>query len=150
MPQSCNGTVVTPWGRLLASVGERGLMSVAFDGPEAPTLTGPWADAFAGYLHGQPFPADLAIDLSGLPPFSQRVLAACREIRFGETRTYSELAAAVGSPGAARAVGGALARNPVPVVIPCHRVLGSDGRLTGFLGGLAWKRALLAHEGIVI
>jgi len=141
---------MTPWGRLLVSVGERGLASVAFDGPEAPPLQGSWADAFAGYLQGQPFPNDLPVDLQKLPPFTQCVLSACREIPFSETRTYRELAAVIGSPGAARAVGGALARNPVPVVIPCHRVLGSDGRLTGFLGGLAWKQALLAHEGIII
>lgn len=141
---------MTPWGRLLVNAGERGLVSVAFDGPEAPPLQGPWADAFAEYLQGHPFPADLPIDLTRIPPFAQRVLSACREIPYGKTRTYRELAAAIGSPGAARAVGGALARNPVPVVIPCHRVLGSDGRLTGFLGGLAWKRALLAHEGILI
>lgn len=148
MSQCCSGTVATPWGRLLVSVGERGLMRVVFDGPAAPPLQGPWADAFAEYVQGQPFPVDLPIDLAELPPFSQRVLTACRAIPFGETRTYGQLAAAIGAPGAARAVGGALARNPVPVVIPCHRVLGSNGRLTGFLGDLAWKRALLAHEGI--
>lgn len=78
------------------------------------------------------------------------MLDACRAIPFGETRTYAALAAAVGSPGAARAVGRIMAGNPVPLVIPCHRVLGTNGRLTGYRGGLAWKRALLMHEGILL
>jgi methylated-DNA-[protein]-cysteine S-methyltransferase len=142
--------VATPWGRLFVSIGEYGLRRVVFDGPDAPPLDGPWADAFAGYLARQPFPHELPIDLAGVPPFTRRVLAACREIHFGETCSYRELAAAVGAPGAARAVGQALARNPVPVVIPCHRVLGAGDQLTGFLGGLAWKHALLAHEGVKI
>lgn len=148
MFQPCTGTVVTPWGRLFVEVSERGLQRVSFDGPEAPPLTGPWAEAFAGYLAGQPFPADLPVDLTGVPAFMQRVLAACRQIPFGATMSYGALAVAVGSPKAARAVGQAMARNPIPLVIPCHRVLGADGRLTGFRGGKDWKRALLAHEGV--
>jgi len=144
------GTVITPWGRLFIEVGEAGLRQVIFDGPEAAPLDGAWAEAFAGYLAGQSFPPDLPIDLNGVPPFTRRVLLACRAISFGETRSYRELASAIGAPGAARAVGQALARNPAPVVIPCHRVLGAGRQLTGFLGGLAWKKALLAHEGVVI
>jgi O-6-methylguanine DNA methyltransferase len=150
MLQPRHGTVETPWGRLFVEVSERGLRRVSFDGPAAPLLTGPWAEAFAGYLAGQPFPADLPIDLTGVPAFMQRVLSACREIPFGSTLSYRALATVVGSPNAARAVGQAMARNPLPVVIPCHRVLGSDGRLTGFLGGKEWKLALLQHEGVRI
>ena len=131
-------------------VGGRGLRRVIFDGPEGAALSGPWADAFISYLRGQPFPPALPVDLDGLPPFTRRVLEACRTIPFGETRSYRELAAMAGNPRAAQAVGQALARNPTPVVIPCHRVIGADGQLAGFTGGLTWKRALLAHEGIEI
>lgn len=110
----------------------------------------PWAEAFAQYFSGHPFPAHLAIDLDGVPSFTRRVLEACREIPYGVVRSYGEFAAALGRPQAARAVGQALARNPVPIVIPCHRVIGSRGDLTGFIGGLSWKRHLLQHEGVLL
>jgi methylated-DNA-[protein]-cysteine S-methyltransferase len=79
-------------------------------------------------------------------PFRRRVWEALRRIPYGETRTYGEIAAAVGKPGAARAVGTANHHNPIPVVIPCHRVVGSGGRLCGFGGGLDLKRRLLELE----
>ncbi|HOF87265.1 MAG TPA: methylated-DNA--[protein]-cysteine S-methyltransferase [Armatimonadota bacterium] len=144
------GAVLTPWGRLTVEVGDAGVRRVIFDGPEAPALTGAWAAAFDAYLRGEDFPAALPVDLAGVPPFTRRVLTACRAIPFGTVRTYRELAERLGCPRGSRAVGQALARNPVPVVIPCHRVMGANGALTGFLGGLAWKRALLAHEGIAL
>lgn len=73
-----------------------------------------------------------------------------RAIPYGETRTYGELAAAIDSPNASRAVGMANHRNPIPIVIPCHRVIGANGALTGHAGGLEVKRKLLALEGITI
>lgn len=73
-----------------------------------------------------------------------------RAIPYGETRTYGELAAAIDSPNASRAVGMANHRNPIPIVIPCHRVIGANGTLTGYAGGLEVKRKLLALEGINI
>lgn len=79
-------------------------------------------------------------------PFQAQVWAALARIPFGETRTYAELAASIGRPGAARAVGAANARNPLAVVIPCHRVVGADGALTGYAWGLDKKRWLLDHE----
>ena len=82
--------------------------------------------------------------------FQQRVWAALRAIPYGETRTYGELAAAIGSPSASRAVGMANHHNPIPIVIPCHRVIGANGTLTGYTGGLEIKRKLLALEGITI
>lgn len=82
--------------------------------------------------------------------FQQRVWAALRAIPYGETRTYGELAAAIGSPSASRAVGMANHHNPIPIVIPCHRVIGANGTLTGYAGGLEIKRKLLALEGITI
>jgi methylated-DNA-[protein]-cysteine S-methyltransferase len=88
---------------------------------------------------------DLALDLRGTP-FQREVWAALLEIPAGETVTYAELARRVGRPGAARAVGSAVARNPVSIVVPCHRVVGSDGDLTGYAGGIERKAWLLDHE----
>lgn len=79
--------------------------------------------------------------------FDLRVWALLREIPFGELRGYGELARALGKPSASRAVGGACGRNPLLIVVPCHRVVGASGRLTGFAAGLPAKRALLALEG---
>ena len=88
-------------------------------------------------------PLDLAIGT----PFQQAVWRALRRIAPGTTRSYAEIAQAVGSPGAARAVGQACGANPIPLLVPCHRVLASGGKLGGFSAGLAWKRKLLAREG---
>lgn len=79
-------------------------------------------------------------------PFRQRVHAALRTIPPGETRSYGDIAAAIGKPGAARAVGLANGANPIAIVVPCHRVIGANGTLTGYAGGLDRKRWLLAHE----
>jgi methylated-DNA-[protein]-cysteine S-methyltransferase len=94
-----------------------------------------------------------AFDLKLAPrgtPFQQRVWAALCEIPFGETTSYGALATELGRPGAARAVGLANGRNPIAVIVPCHRVIGASGDLTGFGGGLERKRALLAHEAEVL
>ncbi len=87
-------------------------------------------------------------DLSALTVFDRSVLRAVRRIPYGETLSYKEVARRVGRPGASRAVAGALSRNPVPIVIPCHRVIGSDGSLRGFSapGGMSLKRSLLLLE----
>lgn len=79
-------------------------------------------------------------------PFQASVLAALREIPYGETRSYREIAERIGNPKAVRAVGGANGANPIPIIIPCHRVIGSNGTLTGFGGGLDSKRFLLDLE----
>lgn len=86
------------------------------------------------------------VKLSELPVFSRQVLEAARRIPYGERCSYGELARAVGRPGAARAVGQALHRNPLPIIIPCHRVVGADGGLRGFAGGVELKRRLLELE----
>lgn len=96
-------------------------------------------------------PADLSsvpVDLAGVPPFEQRIYALLREVGPGATVTYGELAERAGSPGAARAVGAAMGRNPVPVIIPCHRVLAGGGRSGGFSapGGVTTKFRLLEIE----
>ena len=94
--------------------------------------------------------ADVPLDLAALPPFRRKVLEVVRTIPAGETLSYGEVALAAGSPGAARAVGQALGRNPYPIVIPCHRVLGAGGRIGGFTatGGVSVKAKMLAAEGV--
>ena len=79
-------------------------------------------------------------------PFQQKVWNALLQIPYGETRSYQDIARAIGNPKAVRAVGGSNARNPIAIVIPCHRVIGASGKLTGYAGGLQYKRALLDLE----
>ncbi|HJM51300.1 MAG TPA: methylated-DNA--[protein]-cysteine S-methyltransferase [Alphaproteobacteria bacterium] len=93
--------------------------------------------------------AELPVRLAGTP-FQETVWAALRSIPVGATTTYGELAAGLGRPGAARAVGRANALNPVGIAVPCHRVIGADGSLTGYAGGIERKRWLLEHEGVVV
>ena len=97
------------------------------------------------YFAGQRTVFDIPLDLHGTP-FQQQVWAALRAIPFGETRSYGELARQVGNPQAMRAVGAANGRNPCSIGVPCHRVVGTDGKLTGFAGGLAVKAQLLQLE----
>ena len=99
------------------------------------------------YFDGQRVLFDEPLDQSGATAFQRRVWSAVRDIPYGETRSYGQIARQAGSPGAARAVGRAMAANPVPIVAPCHRVIGSDGNLRGFGGGLDLKRRLLEMEG---
>ena len=90
---------------------------------------------------------DLSLDLRGLPPFTVSVLRELARVPYGETTTYGTLAAQVGHPRAARAVGTVMNRNRIPIVLPCHRVVGSTGDLTGYAGGLDVKQTLLELEG---
>lgn len=90
---------------------------------------------------------ELPVDLSALSSFERRVLDAACRISFGQVVPYGELARRIGRPKAARAVGNALGRNPVAIVVPCHRVIRSDGSLGGYGGGIRWKERLLAIEG---
>lgn len=99
------------------------------------------------YLAGDRTDFDLPLDLSGLGEFDRSVLRATREVPFGQVASYGEIASRIGRPGAARAVGSALGRNPVPLVVPCHRIVRSDGSLGGYTGGLERKERLLALEG---
>jgi methylated-DNA-[protein]-cysteine S-methyltransferase len=107
-----------------------------------------FADAVAQldeYFRGHRTRFELRLELTGTP-FQQRVWEALREIPYGTTVSYAELAGTLGRPDRVRAVGGAVGRTPVPIIVPCHRVIGSDGSLTGYGGGLQRKRALLDLE----
>ncbi len=104
------------------------------------------ADQLAEYFARRRTAFDLPLAPEGTP-FEREVWAALRTIPYGETRTYGELARQLGRPNACRAVGRANGRNPLSILLPCHRVIGAGGRLTGYAGGLAMKEALLRLEG---
>lgn len=149
----------SPLGRLLlAACGEK-LSGVWFDGqPHLPDMT-TWSTAPAhpvlqqaqtqlnDYFAGRLTHFDLPLDLSSGTEFQQQVWRALLTIPFGSTCSYGALSATIGKPGAVRAVGGAIGRNPLGIVIPCHRVIGANGALTGYTGGLQHKVTLLQLEG---
>ena len=155
----------TTWGWVGMAISRRGLAGLVLpqatedaawsrlhlDWPEGvPEEGDPWPEMrqrLVDYLEGKPVDfSDVPLDLPDGPPFWRRVWEACARIPYGATRSYAELAQEVGSPRAFRAVGGAMAANPIPIVIPCHRVVGSDGGLVGFGGGLGQKMRLLEME----
>jgi methylated-DNA-[protein]-cysteine S-methyltransferase len=161
--------VESPIGPLLVAVSDRGLLRISFQhegDPEATldrvaraagprVLQAPRAvdgvrreldEYFAGYRHA----FDLSVDLRGATPFTSGVLGELARVPYGHTATYSELAAKVGRPRAARAVGTVMHNNPIPIVLPCHRVVGADGSLTGYAGGLDVKARLLRLEGAIL
>lgn len=151
-----------PLGRLLLVTTERGLCAVqlgdsihelaktlhrqfpAMQRDEAPLR--PWITALREYFKGRKLDSTLPLDVQATT-FQKRVWKELQKIPYGQTRSYSEIAKAIGHPKAARAVARACATNPVPIVIPCHRVVRADGSLGGYSGGLARKRALLSLEG---
>jgi methylated-DNA-[protein]-cysteine S-methyltransferase len=156
----------TPIGRLLVVQGPEGLVRIAFEGePEDRVLAevvsalGPNVigsdrelaterDALSDYLEGDATVLALPVDLRLMAaPFRRAVLEKLREVPRGQTVSYGELAARSGNPKAARAVGSACARNPIPIVVPCHRVLPGTGRLGNYGGGPERKRVLLELEG---
>jgi methylated-DNA-[protein]-cysteine S-methyltransferase len=102
------------------------------------------------YFEGHRREFDLPIDWTLTSAFGRRVLQATAAIPFGHVQTYGDMAARAGNPKASRAAGRALGANPIPIVVPCHRVIGAGGRLTGYTGGLERKVALLELEGIVL
>lgn len=107
------------------------------------------AEQLAEYFAGQRSRFEVKLDFKGTD-FQQQVWAALLTIPFGETRTYSQIATQIGKPAAVRAVGAANGRNPISIIAPCHRVIGSTGSLTGFAGGLTAKQILLTIEGALI
>lgn len=152
-------TLDTPIGRLTLAAVDDGLYAVAFPQNRHPLPlrelwqagTHRWLDAAAAQLDDYFAGRRRSFDLPLVPhgtPFQQRVWHALRTIPFGSTCSYADLARAIGQPTAMRAVGAANGRNPIPVIVPCHRVIGRDGSLTGFAGGLDTKMALLRLEGV--
>jgi methylated-DNA-[protein]-cysteine S-methyltransferase len=146
----------TPVGRLALVAGDAGLRRVLWPGEAPPEGADagphPVLDAAATqleeYFAGDRTAFELPLDLAGTA-FQRRAWLELAAIPYGTTRSYGAQAERLGRPGAARAVGAANARNPLPIVLPCHRLVGARGALTGFAGGLEVKRALLAHEARV-
>ena len=152
-------TVDSPIGELLLVGDEQGLRGLYMETRRHPPRLEPgWRHdpaSFAAataqleeYFAGERTEFELPLAPAGTP-FQQRVWAMLREIPFGETTTYGALAERLGSPRVVRAVGMANGRNPISIVVPCHRVIGAGGALVGYGGGLERKRALLAHEAEV-
>ena len=145
----------SPIGRLrLVSDGKQ-LLRIEFEGAQqqdgeecADPVLSACAQQLSEYFAGQREHFELPLAARGTD-FQQRVWLALADIPHGETRSYRDIAQAIGKPTAMRAVGAANGRNPLPIVVPCHRVIGADGSLTGFAGGLQAKTCLLQLEGIL-
>jgi methylated-DNA-[protein]-cysteine S-methyltransferase len=156
--------VDTPIGPLFVAASTRGLAAISFEsdpddqlerlakiaGPavlRSPRSIDAARRELDEYFAGRRRVFDVALDLRALPPFTVSVLHELARVPYGETTTYGALAAAVGRPRAARAVGTVMNRNRIPIVLPCHRVVGSSGDLVGYAGGLDMKISLLELEG---
>ncbi len=152
----------TPIGTLLVATTDRGLCQISFDPDRGleelseatgrrvlrvPRRVDDVRRELDEYFEGRRTEFDLPLDVSRVPEFQRIVLHELALVPYGEVTTYGALAARVGKPRAARAVGGAMHHNPIPIVLPCHRVIGASGSLTGYGGGLDRKRALLRLEG---
>lgn len=150
----------SPLGPIIVAATRKGLAGVWFDGQRHLPETQEWPQRndhpvllkavkqLREYFDGKRTAFDLPLDLHGGTPFQQSVWQALLQIRSGETTSYGKLSKLIGKPAAVRAVGAAVGRNPVSVIVPCHRVLGGDGSLTGYAGGLDKKTALLKLEGV--
>ncbi|MBI3521496.1 MAG: methylated-DNA--[protein]-cysteine S-methyltransferase [Chloroflexi bacterium] len=158
------GVIDSPLGALWVGVGPRGITTIHYgDEPDARELrrllrtygpglvpdakrTSPVARELDQYFRGKRRTFDVPVDLSGLTPFQQRVLRATAKVGFGDLTTYAVIAKRAGNERASRATGAALGANPIPIVVPCHRVVATHGSLGGYAGGLDAKRRLLAIE----
>ncbi len=162
VPLKAQAVIDGPIGPLTALATEKGIAGLWFDDQThhpgalaAPVDAGDvhivslrrWLDAYwAGH---EPSPHSVALDLHGTH-FQRAVWQALLAITFGRTRSYGQIAAQVGPAAVPRATGAAVGRNPVSIVVPCHRVIGADGSLTGYAGGLQRKQRLLQHEGVLL
>lgn len=159
----------SPFGRIYLAVSAHGLCKVSsesetitqfaeeveelypsaeiiFDNDHLSELIRKLDDYFSGERHNIDYP----LDLKSMTPFGEKVLTACAKVGYGETVSYGDLALLAGSPGASRAVGTVMSKNPLPIVIPCHRVISASGKIGGYTGGLHKKRLLMTIEGITI
>ncbi len=145
----------TPIGQLTLVASEAGLNMILFESEDPPEIDAAIDESdpilssaarqLSEYFAGERREFDLPLDLEGTE-FQKDAWLALADVPYGETTSYGEQAQAIGRPGAFRAVGAANGRNPVPIVLPCHRIVGADGSLTGFAGGLDVKARLLALE----
>lgn len=150
--------VPSPVGELLLVTSDRAVTALHFPGFTEPKATMATRPAIArealaqlrAYFAGELKKFDLSLEPDGGTPFQQRVWKELRRIPYGVTCSYAEIAKRIGKPKAMRAVGAANGQNPICIVIPCHRVIGADGTLTGFGGGMGRKAWLLRHEGVEI
>lgn len=144
------GIIPSPIGPLLVTMTGTAVSGIHFCGEEQEpmdvAMSGNIVDELAAYFAGDLREFTVAVDISAVSEFSRKVLEETARIPHGETRTYGEIARAIGMPGATQAVGNALGSNPVAVLVPCHRVIRSDGTLGGYAGGLDRKRKLLEAE----
>lgn len=155
----------SPVGELLVAATNRGVCWIEFSPHEtlerlarqvgsrllrAPRRLTPVKRELDEYFSGSRTTFDVDIDVESLPSFQHHVLRELARVPYGEVTTYGALAGRIGKPRAARAVGGALNKNPVPIILPCHRVVGASGSLVGYAGGLDRKQALLALEGAAL
>jgi methylated-DNA-[protein]-cysteine S-methyltransferase len=149
----------TPLGTVIAIAAGGALTGIHFEGGKhVPPISAEWredpyheplkrcAEQLADYFEGKLQCFDLPLAPRGTD-FQQRVWREIAKVRYGETITYAELATRAGAPGSARAAGAATGRNPLSILVPCHRIVATDGSLTGYAGGLARKEKLLALEG---
>jgi len=152
----------SPLGRIIMAASGQGLAGVWFEGqrhqpdpstwplaPQHPVLLQA-VQQLKDYFAGQRTTFNLPLDLGSGSAFQQAVWQALQQIPWGTTTSYGRLGASTGKPSAARAVGAAVGRNPLSIIVPCHRVLGANGSLTGYAGGLARKMALLRLEGAAV
>lgn len=155
----------SPLGNIIIAASPQGLAGLWFDGqrhlpkellsptwptdPDHPVIKSIKAQ-LAEYFAGRRSRFEIALDLSGGTAFQQAVWQALLAIPRGTTASYGALSARIGKPAAVRAVGAAVGRNPISIVVPCHRVMGADGSLTGYAGGLARKSSLLHLEGVTL
>ena len=153
----------TPIGRVFVAAGEAGLVRLSFRQSEAsfvaelrrlgadvvrsPARTADIVHQLRAYFAGERRRFDVRLDLRHTTPFQRRVLLAAARVPAGKVVSYGEIARRIGQPHGSRAVGQALGQNPVPIVIPCHRVIAAGGRIGGYTGGLGIKRRLLRLEG---
>lgn len=146
--------MASPVGMVEIGCSEKGVAALYFvDAPRHPVADSPWLTAasqqIAAYFAGSLTVFDLPLDLRGTE-FQRRVWAQLLTVPFGQTATYLDIALALGNPQAVRAMGAANGQNPVSVIVPCHRIIGSNGKLIGYGGGLWRKEWLLRHEGALL
>jgi O-6-methylguanine DNA methyltransferase len=162
------GEVASPVGPLMIASSDKGVCEIAFGDNETEaqflhhlrtrgfrpvpnqTAIAAVAEQLSEYFKGERNHFEVPLDVSGVSPFTQEVLKATTEVPFGHLTSYRGIAERIGKPAATRAVGNALGRNPIPVIIPCHRIVRSDSSLGGYTGGVRIKERLLTIEGVLL